>query len=670
MKHMGITGKLFIVFSLVFSLFLGAVILGQSLFFETFYLKHKISVLEKNIDNFSGAYAQETWDEQQIIEHVNEFTNKNNAQIAVLDRYGSVKYTPMYYITILTDEEKTLRIPLNGIAQLNNFRNLKLTNGSEIAVEGFLNYDQTAMAALFSIESGQQKWEGNIPRQFFNTVGDNVSIHLQSGVVGELLDFQISGMIDSQESIKVVEGSDEQIHIETVEQMLDEAIVQIPNESVMKITRAAPFQVKSIQAEKIAGTIIDMNLPSKIEQISNYSNNLLWSSIQHWIWQTQSDQISDDSDNDIYSFHYNAQNNDIDNLAFVKPIVTEAGMQEYVFAITSLQPVGEAVAAMNNFYVYVFLLALLLVIGASLFFSRVISRPLINMNRVATKMAGLDFSEECTVTSEDEMGTLAKNLNHLSNNLQTSLTNLQEANRQLQIDIEKERDLEKMRKEFVSSVSHEFKTPLGVIKAFAEGIKDNVVEEKKAYYTDVILDEVDKMDELVLDLLELAKLESKTQTLELSEFDIAESIKNIEARISKTVNEKDIDLSLAFSDQEIVTIGDKRKIEQVIANILGNAIRHTPVDGRIEVGIQDVADEVLIYIENTGAHIPEAELTKIWDRFYRIEKARDRKTGGTGLGLAIVKNILELHESRFGAVNTELGVSFYFTLKKVQRNYS
>ncbi|SPF55432.1 Integral membrane sensor signal transduction histidine kinase (fragment) [Candidatus Desulfosporosinus infrequens] len=286
------------------------------------------------------------------------------------------------------------------------------------------------------------------------------------------------------------------------------------------------------------------------------------------------------------------------------------------------------------------------------------------MNQIAFKMADLDFSEEVTVTSNDELGSMAVSLNRLSKNLRTSLTELKNANEQLQLDIEKEKDREIIRKEFVASVSHELKTPLGIIKGFAEGVKDNIAENKKEHYINVILDEIEKMDELVLDLLDLAKLESNAYKPDMEDFNITDLVNDVETRLINRIYEKKIRLKHEYEGKNFKVCGDLRRIEQVVMNIMNNAIKHTNHEGDIKIGIKEQKNVVYISIENSGSHIREEDLKRIWERFYRAEKSRDRKTGGTGLGLSIVKNILEIHVSRFGAENTEDGVSFYFTLEK------
>ncbi len=294
-----------------------------------------------------------------------------------------------------------------------------------------------------------------------------------------------------------------------------------------------------------------------------------------------------------------------------------------------------------------------------------VTKPLLELNDSASKMADLDFSKKCNINREDEIGNLADTLNFLSENLNKSLTSLKDANYKLEEDIEKERRLEKMRKEFVAAVSHELKTPISLIGGYAEGLKDDIFEgEEKDYYIDVIIDESKKMANLVADMLDLSQLESGNFKLVKEEFYIDELLKTTIKKFAAVFNDKNIKFDINFIENTKVH-ADWSRMEQVITNFITNAIRHTNEDGSIMVNIEQQEDRVLISIENTGENISEDEIDKIWDNFYKIDKARTRKLGGTGIGLAIVKNILMLHGSEYGVKNTDKGVKFYFTLKKV-----
>lgn len=625
--------KLFLITVLFMTFCFGSFIAGQTFFFEKMYQNMKISRLEKALNSFENTYSNGKWDNKAITQKINEFTNENNAQIAILDKDGMSKYMPSFSIILETGEKKKLEIPLNNIAFLEDFQKLELSVGSEIEVDGYFTENLEKVMSVSGIKKDGKSW-----------INSNIKLVSAKGVI-QGKPVAVTNTLKIQKPAKVIEAGDIKVSSTTG-----------PTEATKNIIR-----IETIRPEKISGKIVLLNLPDQIQQIANYNSGLLWSAIDYWNQLIMVNKTSVEPGKTA-SFHYSDINNGMDNIAFVKPVVKNNQISEYVFAISSLQPVGEAVEAMKAYYGYVFFVVILLMLIMAFIFSRSMSEPLLKMNTVAQKMADLDFSEECKVKSKDELGNLALSLNRLSRNLSRSLGDLKAANEQLKLDIEKERGIENMRKEFVSSVSHEFKTPLGIIKGFAEGFKDNVAVEKKDYYIDVILDEVEKMDELVMDLLDLAKLESKAYELNKEEFSIADLIDEVETRLDKSMAQKNISLIVDHEDKGFQVYADRRRIEQVITNILGNAIRHTGNNGSIKVLTEKGENKLYINIENNGEQIAEEDIQKIWERFYRVEKSRGRKAGGTGLGLSIVKNILELHGSQYGVKNTPDGVSFYFTL--------
>lgn len=337
-----------------------------------------------------------------------------------------------------------------------------------------------------------------------------------------------------------------------------------------------------------------------------------------------------------------------------------------IIGVTSLQYIKEAVDVIEIFYEYFYVAAIIVITFLSIVYSRMITGPLRKINKVANKMSDLDFSEKCNVNSEDEIGNLAITLNFLSSKLQDALSSLKSANRKLQADIDKERKLENMRKEFIADVSHELKTPITLIKGYAEGIKDDVFsEEERAFSLDVIISESDKMSNLVKDMLELSSLESGTMKLMEEICDIGEIISTTIKKLKPSMEDKSITLQLDLAENLKVK-GDSFKLEQVITNFLTNAIRYTPENGEVWVTAKGYKEKAYISFENSGEPIEEEKLSKIWDKFYKIDKSRNRNLGGTGLGLSIVKNIIELHRGSFGARNTERGVMFYFAIDMVK----
>jgi two-component system sensor histidine kinase VanS len=281
-------------------------------------------------------------------------------------------------------------------------------------------------------------------------------------------------------------------------------------------------------------------------------------------------------------------------------------------------------------------------------------------------MAKLDFSVRYVSKSDDEIGNLGKTLNFLSDNLNSTLYQLNAANEQLKLDIEKDKQLEKLRKEFIAGVSHELKTPISLIYGYAEGLRDGIPQGvKKAEYLDVILQETEHMGKLVTDMLDLSQLESGKFTWTSAPFAIDSLIRSIVDKLSVQMTEEQISCELIPPEDSVMVEGDRMRIEQVLKNLLSNAIRHTPPNGCIQINLtrnMDANDEVTVSIFNEGNPIPEEAISHIWDTFYKIDSSRNRELGGTGIGLSIVKNILSHHGNGFGVSNENGGVCFYFKL--------
>ena len=353
----------------------------------------------------------------------------------------------------------------------------------------------------------------------------------------------------------------------------------------------------------------------------------------------------------------------VDNLVLVSPVVADGEIRDIVFVLSTLQPVGEAASVTRKYYVYVYISAVILIAILSLIYSKMISKPLISLNFTASKISELDFSAKCQVNSNDEIGSLGKTLNFLSEKLGITLNELKTANEKLKRDIKKEKQLEKMRKEFIASVSHELKTPISLIEGYAEGLRDGIPKgDDIAYYLDVIIDESKNMNSLVSDMLDLSQLESGNFKLSMSKFNVFDFINSIYKKHLNSINDRLLKLNISSTMKNIVVYGDAYRIEEVINNLISNAIRHTPFNKTISITLTSQEDKLLIQIENEGSFIENEDLNRIWDKFYKVDKSGNKQFGGTGLGLSIVQNILFLHKSDFGVLNTNKGVCFYFSL--------
>ncbi|MGV8981631.1 sensor histidine kinase [Clostridium sp.] len=328
-----------------------------------------------------------------------------------------------------------------------------------------------------------------------------------------------------------------------------------------------------------------------------------------------------------------------------------------------LQVITESVKISNEFFVLIGLFTILIGIIATLIYSKKFTEPILKLNKIAKNMSGLDFSEKYVVTSKDEIGELGKNINFLSQQLEISINDLKVKNKKLRVDIENQRSLDDMRKSFIANVSHELKTPISVIQGYAEGLKINVVEdeENKIFYCDVIVNEARKMNQLVKSLLTLSLIDSGTAELEISVFNISELIEETLNKFLPILNEKQVKLDKA-KVKELMVSGDRIMIERILVNYMNNALNH--INEKREINIDTIINEgkVMVTIFNTGKQIPGEDIEKVWQSFYKVDKARTRSYGGTGLGLSIVAGIQKLHGNSYGLKNVEGGVEFWFDI--------
>lgn len=338
--------------------------------------------------------------------------------------------------------------------------------------------------------------------------------------------------------------------------------------------------------------------------------------------------------------------------------VTTGSNDEYIIGITSLEQVNEAAGISLQLNLYFAIISVVILTFISVIYTNTISKPLVKINRVAKKIAQLDFTEKCVVDRNDEIGSLSESINIMSNNLGEALTSLKTANLKLKEDIEKERQLEKMRKEFIADVSHELKTPIALIKGYAEGIQDEILDKEEA--VKIIIDESDKMTKLVMDMINLSQLENGTFKMKKERFNLSETIKAVADKSKALCYDRKIELKEKVDDN-LYVYGDNVRLEQVLLNYLSNGIRHCYDEGEIIVTATRKDNDVLVEVENTGDHIDDNDIDKIWEKFYKVDKGRKRD-GSTGLGLSITKNIINVHGGKVAVENTEKGVKFSFII--------
>ena len=330
---------------------------------------------------------------------------------------------------------------------------------------------------------------------------------------------------------------------------------------------------------------------------------------------------------------------------------------------SNVETMQESVKVANKFLVYVGLVSALVISAIMFFVSRRFTKPILKLAQISKEMSELNFDVKYETKSKDEFGTLGNSMNVLSEKLERTISELKSANNELQVDIERRTRAEEVRKDFLSNVTHELKTPIALIQGYAEGLKDNINEspEEREFYCDVIIDEAAKMNALVKKLLTLNQLEYGTTPLEFARFDLTAVIRAVLSSTEILAAQKDVTVS--FSETEPIYVwADEYMVEEVLTNYISNAFHHADGEKRIEVKIIPNGDRVRVSVFNTGDGIPEADMENIWIKFYKVDKARTREYGGSGIGLSIVKAIMEAHNQSYGVENHASGVEFWFEL--------
>jgi signal transduction histidine kinase len=597
--------KLFLLTAALCSIILAAVYALQTLFFKDFYIGRKVGDLEQALGAYASEYAS-GGGSATIARMEQELYTRHNTWATLLDANGSAASSEDFELEVDAyldgGEKKGLLIPLTNIVppEAAASADFPIQRDTTLLVDGIMRGD-TVIPFLIMSYPDNHTWTNDV-------LSDKVS--------AKALQFK-----RDDDAKKLNQSEWEQLGYPYVSFKAIVANVRAP---------ASAGTDKLLEANELF-----------LSRINEFQANLLLGEGEPPTGGLQTTDMTQSG---------------VNYKVFVLPTTDSAGRTAYLFAMTSLQPVDEAAQMLRDYYGYVIGFAVLLVLLASSYYAWSIARPLLRINRTTKQLASLDFTVQLPVSSTDEIGELSRNINSLSSALQSHVG-------QLEQDIEKEKRLENTRKEFIAGVSHELKTPLSVMRSCISILQDGVAAQKRDHYFQAMDQEVEKMDRLVVDMLDLAKLESGTYALKTESFRVDRLALAVCDSLSLPLEQKQLRLLTRL--EPATAEGNPHRIEQVLANFLTNAIRHTPEGETIAVIAEEQGDRVLVCVKNKGAPIPPDQLDKVWDRFYRAEASRRRGQGGTGLGLAIARNILELHGSSYGAANTEDGVVFYFDLRRV-----
>ena len=330
-------------------------------------------------------------------------------------------------------------------------------------------------------------------------------------------------------------------------------------------------------------------------------------------------------------------------------------------------PLDRAIETGRNsgiFFIYLSIFVLLLGIILVIFISGRVTKPIVQLTDLSNRMKNLDFSARYTGVKTDEIGVLGNNMNEMASQLERTILKLKLANEQLSKDLKEQERIDEMRKDFISNVSHELKTPIALIQGYAEALKD-AKDDPESFedYCSIIMDESDKMSRMVKKLTTLNQLEFGAADFQPVTFDIMEMLRSVVSQSEKQIRETGAAVRIE-GPEELSVLGDEFEIEEVVNNYFSNALNHVDDPYEIVISVVDLGPTARISVSNTGKPIPEEDLDKVWIKFYKVDRARTRAYGGSGIGLSIVKAIMDTHGNEYGVYNTETGVTFWFELTR------
>lgn len=335
----------------------------------------------------------------------------------------------------------------------------------------------------------------------------------------------------------------------------------------------------------------------------------------------------------------------------------------YRFLIrSSMESIVNSVNVSNQFWLFAAGISVLAGAILVIYVTNRITKPIRQLTEISERMTNLDFDAKYEVKGDNEVDRLGMHMNQMSNKLEHTISELKTANNELKKDIEKKEKIDEMRREFLANVSHELKTPIALIQGYAEGLKMGINdgdEASKEFYCDVIMDEANKMNDMVKKLLSLNELEFGNIPVQMERFDISELIYNCVQSMELLLNQNEIKVDCDIPQPTYVW-ADEIQIEEVFRNYFTNAMNHAEGEKNIRISTEQKEECIRINVFNTGKNIPEDSINHIWDKFYKVDKARTREYGGSGVGLSIVKAVMEGINQDYGVRNEEDGVTFWF----------
>ncbi|MGL4363098.1 MAG: ATP-binding protein [Cellulosilyticaceae bacterium] len=616
MKRNKITNKLFLLISLSLIALLGAQMLFQTLYLEDFYTYSKKKRINEQLWTLSEKIQKN--DEQGIANTLLQFSQDMGAATTIVDFNGKTLYgldTQRAFVEIKDNMGQIYKIYIDGF--INNEEVLNnIEEGLTIGVSGFATVE-----GMVPVISPRTLWIDGKPINYERGMIKTSELAIKK--ISDINNIQIfeAGIASSMETIEAVEVIPSQLQqvVSYVEGIIQNTY--IPNET----TYGNGYRETKLMEE------ISLFLMDTLE-----SGKAIWT-YEPIIYEKIDSYVG------------------MNNVIGMMPMIL---FEEPVLLVTmiSLQGMQESIEIMNQYATIIFCIILSIALFGAYTYAKRLTTPLVQLRNVTTNLANLDFSTECVVNSNDEIGELATNINTMSFKLKDTLEKMQK-------ELKLKEQLEMQRKQLIADVSHELKTPLTVLKANCSGLIDGIYDGQDQEHYQGMLGQIDQMSYMVQELLDISRLENEA-TLKEEVFMLSDVILKVHRSLKTLAQEKELNIDLKL--EEYFVRGERTKIETVIRNLYNNAIFHTPEGENIQINISRNNSFVEFEIINTGITISEEVQIHLWEPFYKIDQSRHKIFEGSGLGLYIVKQILEKHKSEYGMFSEKNKVHFYFKLEYVE----
>ena len=477
----------------------------------------------------------------------------------------------------------------------------------------------------------------------------------------ELIEYNISDQVDATVLLHTTSGN----YVPKFLSVNGDIITKPNKGSISPVFSYLIPELDTTEQLQVSGFILSVNATNIIPDVqidpSSQINPIISNEILTIVTNNYPELFSFDGGNYYISEN---ENTEVSNLVFVADITidNEPFVLISVFPLNHITDIVNAIQLVN---IYIFVIVFGILMASSFFFSKQFSKPLLFLNKATKELSNLNFDTPLIeINTEDEFSELAQNINTLSLNLKATLDRLEEQNKQLSLGLERENNNEKSRREFISGMSHELKTPLSVIQASAEAIEKDIFDTDKEKNNILLLiqKEVQKTNKMINNMLTIYKVDNPDYATDWKEINLAEVTRHINENLKLLYSNAQITVEMHLDDS--IINAELVKIELIINNLFTNAIKYTPKGSKIEVFIKDYDGYISFEIINYGAQVDDEHIDKLFEAFYRIDESRSRDEGSTGLGLYIVQQTLSQIDSVCIVKNIENGVSFSFKIKK------